>query len=59
MTESANEAIIRSAYQAYAEDDLARMLQFVDPTWSGPTSTPPKRIRNPRSVMDGMNWRPH
>jgi ketosteroid isomerase-like protein len=31
MTESAHEAIIRSAYQAYAEGDLARMLQFVDP----------------------------
>jgi ketosteroid isomerase-like protein len=31
MTESANEAIIRSAYQAYAERDVARMLEFVDP----------------------------
>ena len=31
MTESANEAIIRSGYQAYAEGDVARMLEFVDP----------------------------
>jgi ketosteroid isomerase-like protein len=31
MTEIANDAIIRSAYEAYAEGDLARMLQFVDP----------------------------
>jgi ketosteroid isomerase-like protein len=31
MTESAHEAIIRSAYEAYVEGDLARMLQFVDP----------------------------
>jgi ketosteroid isomerase-like protein len=30
MTESANEAITRSVYEAYAEGDLARMLQFVD-----------------------------
>jgi ketosteroid isomerase-like protein len=31
MTESASEAIIRSAYEGFAEGDLAWMLQFVDP----------------------------
>ena len=31
MTESPNETIIRSAYQAYADGDVARMLEFVDP----------------------------
>jgi ketosteroid isomerase-like protein len=31
MTQSTNEAVIRNAYEAYAEGDLARMLEFVDP----------------------------
>jgi ketosteroid isomerase-like protein len=31
MAQSTNEAVIRSAYEAYAEGDLARMLEFVDP----------------------------
>ena len=46
MTESANEAIIRSAYEAYVEGDLARMLQFVDPdlewTYLDPAEEDPK-----------------
>jgi ketosteroid isomerase-like protein len=31
MTQNINEAVIRSAYGQYAEGDLARMLEFVDP----------------------------
>jgi ketosteroid isomerase-like protein len=31
MTQSPNEAVIRSAYEAYTEGDLARMLKFIDP----------------------------
>jgi ketosteroid isomerase-like protein len=59
MTETASEAIIRSAYEGFAEGDLARMLQFVDPDLEWTYLDPADRIRNPRSVMDGMSWRPH
>jgi hypothetical protein len=56
---SPNEAIIRSAYEGFAEGNLARMLQSVDPDLEWTYLDPADRIRNPRSVMDGMSWRPH
>jgi ketosteroid isomerase-like protein len=51
MTERANEAIVRSGYEAHAEGDLARLLQFVDPDLEWTYLTRPPRIRNP-----GLSW---
>jgi ketosteroid isomerase-like protein len=57
MTENANEAIIRIAYEAYAEGDVARMLGVVDPdlewTYLDPSlEDPPLQTCQGRSELD-------
>jgi ketosteroid isomerase-like protein len=52
-----NADLIRRAYEAYANGDLAAMLEFIDPTWNGPTWIPPWSTPSRRSATAATSWR--
>ena len=52
-----NEALVRSAYEAYGQGDVTRLLEMVHPIWSGPISIPASLTRSRRSATVGTSWR--